>query len=333
MLLKKPVDEYRLLRAPCSDILVGMDSLSIDQLLVFATTVDSGSFSGAARALNRAQSAITYTMQKLEDQIGTPLFDRSAYRPTLTPTGKALLPRARRILADVNQLRSQARGMVRGLEAEVRLGLSEMVPVAQLASILAAFKMEFPTVGLRIVRGAFGLAESVIEGDLDLAVLIDLDLPNALDRNHFSTMDLIAVAAPNHPLAGRQGPITTDMLREELQIVLTDSREAPDGRDRGVVALDSWRVTDLTTKHGLLCAGLGWGSMPEPLVAPDITAGRLVTLPVERWDGSDHLPRLDVVTAQCRERVPGPAGAALFAALSDLTPRVTRSHAAGTHRA
>lgn len=292
-----------------------MDSLTIDQLLVFTTTVDEGSFSGAARALHRAQSAITYTMQKLEDQIGMPLFDRSGYRPTLTPMGKALLPRARRILADINQLRSQAKGMVSGLEAEVRFGLSDMVPVAQLTSAFAAFRAAFPTVSLRVVRGAFGLAEALAEGSLDIAVLLDLNLPDVLDRNHLSTMHLVAVAAPGHRLARYEDPITGDMLREELQIVLTDPREGAGGRDLGVASLDGWRVTDLTTKHGLLCAGLGWGSMPEPLVAADIAAGRLVVLPVERWDGSDHLPHLDIVAAQSRERPPGPAGAALLAAI------------------
>lgn len=294
---------------------MNMNALTIDQLLVFATAVDEGSFSGASRALHRVQSAITYTIRSLEDQIGTPLFDRSAYRPTLTPTGKALLPRARRILADINQLNSQAKGLARGLEAEVRLGLSDMVPIARLAPTLTAFRAEFPTVSLRIVRGTFGLGESLIEGDLDLAILVDVDLPDVLDRNHLATINLIAVAAPHHPLAACVGPITTDMLREELQIVLSEQREVAGSRDQGVAALDSWRVTDLTTKHGLLCAGLGWGSMPEPLVAADIAAGRLVVLPVERWDGSDHLPRLDVVAAQCRERIPGPAGAALFSAL------------------
>jgi DNA-binding transcriptional LysR family regulator len=63
-------------------------------------TVDEGSFSGAARALDRTESAITHIVQKLDEQIGTPLFDRSAYQPTLTPTGKVLLPRIRRILAE-----------------------------------------------------------------------------------------------------------------------------------------------------------------------------------------------------------------------------------------
>ncbi|KJF71710.1 hypothetical protein RP75_19510 [Agrobacterium arsenijevicii] len=294
-----------------------MDSLTIDQLMVFTTAVDAGSFSGAARALNRAQSAITYSIQKLEDQIGTPLFDRNDYRPTLTASGKALLPRARRILADVNEFRGQAKAMVRGLEAEVRLGLSELLPVAQLAPYLKTFRAQFPTVAIRIVRESFGLSEMLIEGTLDIALLVDLGLPNVLDRTHHSTVDLVAVAAPDHPLAQTSRPITSDMLREELQIVLTDPRKHSTTPDYGIAALDSWRVTDLTTKHTLLREGLGWGSMPEPLVAADIAAGRLVLLQVERWDGSDHLPRFDIVAAHYRQRPPGPAGTELLAAFGE----------------
>lgn len=292
-----------------------MDSLTIDQLLVFTVAVDQGSFSGASRVLHRTQSAITYTIQKFEDQIGTPLFDRSAYRPALTATGKALLPRARRILAETNLLRGQAKAMALGLEAEVRFGISEMVSIGCLAPTLSAFRAAFPSVSLRIITGAFGLAEGLVNGELDLAIVPDIGLPTTLERNRLSTTALIAVAAPDHPLAKREGVITTDMLREELQIVLTDRRDLAGSPDQGVAALDSWRVTDLATKRGLLCAGLGWGSMPEPLVIDDIAQGRLVILSVERWDGSDHLPHVDIVAAQCRERPPGPAGAALLAAL------------------
>lgn len=292
-----------------------MPALTIDQLLVFVTTADAGSFSGAARTLNRAQSAITYTMQKLEEQIGTTLFDRSAYRPTLTSTGKALLPRARRILADLDQFRSRAKAMVRGLEAEVILGVFDMLPIVTLTPTLAAFRRDFPTVALRIVRGSFGLAEALAEGALDLAVLPDLGLPKVLERNRLSTMQLVAVAAPHHPLAYCDGPITADRLREELQIVLTDAREGVRTPEYGVAALDGWRVTDLATKHALIREGLGWGSMPESFIASDLATGRLVVLPIERWDGSDHLPCLDVVVAHSRDRPPGPAGAGLIAAL------------------
>jgi hypothetical protein len=55
-----------------------MDALSLDQFAVFAAIAEEGSFAAAARRLNRAQSAITYAIQKLEDQTGVPLFDRSA---------------------------------------------------------------------------------------------------------------------------------------------------------------------------------------------------------------------------------------------------------------
>jgi DNA-binding transcriptional LysR family regulator len=74
-----------------------LDSLTLDQIRIFLAVADTGSFSKAAKQLNRAQSAVTYAIQKLEAQFGIPLFDRTAYRPALTEVGRALLPRARRI--------------------------------------------------------------------------------------------------------------------------------------------------------------------------------------------------------------------------------------------
>jgi len=123
-----------------------MDSLTLDQFAVFAAIVDEGSFAAAARRLNRAQSAITYAIQKLEDQSGTELFDRTAYRPTLTDAGKELLPRIRRILADVDDYRLHARQMVMGLEEELRLAVHPYTPAHLLSSVLRDFHGAFPSV-------------------------------------------------------------------------------------------------------------------------------------------------------------------------------------------
>ena len=68
-----------------------MDALTLDQIRVFLSVVDEGSFPKAAKSLQRAQSAVTYAIRKLEAEIGVPLFDRSAYRSVLTPAGRALL--------------------------------------------------------------------------------------------------------------------------------------------------------------------------------------------------------------------------------------------------
>src|SRR6202161_1722712 len=100
-----------------------IDSLTLDQIRIFLAVADTGSFSKAAKRLNRAQSAVTYGIQKLEAQAGISLFDRTAYRPALTEAGRALLPRARRIAEEANGFRDIARSLGRGLGARVPIVL------------------------------------------------------------------------------------------------------------------------------------------------------------------------------------------------------------------
>src|SRR6202050_3350079 len=116
-------------RSRCSIYLIMLDSLTLDQIRIFLTVADTRSFSKAAKRLNRAQSAVTYGIQKLEAQFGIPLFDRTAYRPALTEAGRALLPRARRIADETNAFRDTARRLASGLEAEVTVVLSFMFPM------------------------------------------------------------------------------------------------------------------------------------------------------------------------------------------------------------
>src|SRR5512145_18307 len=120
-----------------------MKAVTIDQLRVFRQVAESGSFSAAARAMHRAQSAVTYAVQKLEDQVGTPLFDRSGYRPVLSDAGRALLPRAARILEELAAFSSQARAISGGLEPEVSLVVDPTFPTPVLVKVLARFQREF----------------------------------------------------------------------------------------------------------------------------------------------------------------------------------------------
>ena len=157
-----------------------MDALTWTNSTVFAVVVDEGSFAAAARRLNRAQSAITYAIQKLEDQSGTALFDRTAYRPTLTDAGKELLPRIRRILADVDDYRLHARQMVMGLEEELRLAVHPYTPAHLLSSVLRDFHDTFPSVriaaSLSTKKAAF---ESLAQGKSDLATAVRILVPPA----------------------------------------------------------------------------------------------------------------------------------------------------------
>src|ERR1700748_3208650 len=130
---------------------------TLDQLQVFMTVAETGSFSAASRLLNRAQSVISYTIANLEAQLEVALFERSGARqPKLTSAGKALLEDARRILSDLEVMRARVKGLKQGLEAEVAVAISVMVPTNAMVDVLNDFREEFPSVSLRLDVGELG---------------------------------------------------------------------------------------------------------------------------------------------------------------------------------
>ncbi len=287
---------------------MAMDALTLDQFLVFVTVFQEGSFAAAARRMNRAQSAITYTIQKLEEQSGFPLFDRSAYRPVLTAAGKALVPRARRILADVADWRHQAEGISKGLEAQLTLAVVSYAPATLLSHVLGEFTRAFPFVEIRILTETFDeAAKALRDGIADLGLLAERQ-PDEFERRVCGRIDLVPVAAPTHPLGKIDGSFSATILRDYTQLVISPAPQVDSGRDYGVHAANRWRVNDLQTKYDLVLAGVGWGSMPRSRVEADIAAGRLIELRPESWEGSDLMPSFPLVIAYRKEKALGPAG-------------------------
>src|SRR5260370_18904038 len=124
---------------------------SLDQLRVFLTVVETGSFAAAGRRLRRATSAISYTIANLETQLGVALFDRDRTRkPVLTEAGAAVLSKARAVSGGIDDLRASVKGLLGGLEAEVTLVVDVMLPTSRLVDAVRAFEAAFPTVTLRL---------------------------------------------------------------------------------------------------------------------------------------------------------------------------------------
>jgi len=288
--------------------MIMLDSLTLDQIRILLAIVDSGSFSKAATQLNRAQSAVTYGIQKLEAQFGIPLFDRTAYRPTLTEAGRALLPRARRIAEETNAFRDTARSLASGLEAELTIVVDSMFPMRAVVEALRAFTARFPTVPPRIYVQPLGAAaELVLNGTcmFGLLPLIFSDIA-LLKRFPLLTIDLIPVVAPEHPLAAIEGPIGTHDLQRHVQLVLTDNSPLTAGRDYGVLSGRTWRLADLGAKQSMLLAGLGWGNMPSHMVQDDIAQGRLKVIQPIEFD--PRVAQFVMCGAHLADRQLGPAG-------------------------
>lgn len=263
-----------------------MEALTLDQIRIFLTVVDEGSFTLAAKRLNRARSAVTYGIQKLEAQIGLPLFDRAAYRPTLTDTGSTLLARARRIAHEAEIFRESAESLVSGLEGELTIVIDPMFPMPMLLTALKAFAAQFPTVPPRICVRNLGIpAQMVRDGTAMIGLFPSIYADEAVMKSFsLATMELVPVVSPEHPLAAVEGPIKTHILQQHVHLVLSDRMDPDSDPDMGVLSARNWRLADLGIKHSMLLAGLGFGNMPLHIVEQDLAEGRLVLIKPEDFD-------------------------------------------------
>lgn len=286
---------------------MNLERVSLDQLRVLSVVAEAGSFSAAARRLQRVQSAVSHTVAALEQQLGVALFDRSGYRPRLTSAGEAILGEARDILVRTDHLQARARAMAAGLESELGLVVDVLFPTDTLTRALDAFRGQFPTVELHLFVESLGaVAQKVLEATCQVGISCTLpDIPRGLTVSTMPPVTLVAVAAAGHPLARAAQPLDDADIRGHLQLVLTDRSPLTAGRDWAVYATRTWRLGDLGMKHRLLQAGIGWGTMPVHLVADDLAQGRLVELAV-----ASHPRDGEVLPVRCITREGAPLGPA-----------------------
>ncbi|AKT41675.1 LysR family transcriptional regulator [Chondromyces crocatus] len=272
-----------------------LDPITLDQLRAFIAVVEEGSFSAAARKLQRVQSAVSTAMANLEAQLGVQLWDRSTKVATLTEQGQAVLAAARRVCNEVNALRKLTAGMHVGLEATVSLCVDVLCPTSALVDLCVGFAQHFPGVDLRIDTQTLSTVSArVLDGRATLGVVSPLGVAPGLESTVLAPVRMIPVVAPTYPLAAHRDPIPTTALADCIQIVLSE-RQDSGVPDQAVLSPRTWRVCDLHTKHAMLRAGLGWGNLPEHIARDDLRAGRLVKLRLQAWGEDEHRLYLSAV--------------------------------------
>lgn len=271
---------------------MNIESLSLDQLRVILCVVEEGSFSAAARRFHRTQSAISYSVAQAEGQLGVVLFDRSGRTPDLTAAGNALVGDIRTIVARVDGLRARARAVSEGVEPEIALVVDAICCPQMLAALLAEFHILFPATSVRLHVETLGMVvERVQRSGCALGVIATMvDLPDGLTRYAMPPVRMHAVAAVGHPLACASGEGAGDVLRSSIQVVLSDRSARTRGRDYAVYSPRTWRVDDLQAKHQLIRKGVGWGCLPDWMIAAGIDAGELTVLDGLGFPDPDDMP-------------------------------------------
>lgn len=302
--------------------MIMLDALTLDQMRIFVTVADSGSFRAGAGKLSRVQSAISHAIANMEAELGVTLFDRSGHRPVLTPEGRALLANVRDILLRVDAMRARARDLGEGLELELSLVVDTLFPIAVVGAALKEMRAVYPSVAIRLsVEPLGGPVNGLLERRYALGIIVGEELRDPrVVREALSSVPMVAVVGAQHPLATRadRDTLSTADLADHLQIVQSDPSPLTEGRDFGVISPQTLRVTSQDTKQAMIVAGLGWGRLPLWQAVRDLAEGRLVRLATTAL-GRDSAVTMETYLAHRVDAPLGPAARAFGEALKQIS--------------
>jgi DNA-binding transcriptional LysR family regulator len=252
---------------------------TLEQWQVLQAIVECGGYAQAAEALHRSQSSVSYMVAKLQEQLGVELLEIDGRRARLTRTGEALLAKARELLGGAFQLEQMATSLGEGWEPQVSIAVDSLFPVDLLVQVLRDFE---PWAKHTHVN----LEETVLSGSEDALVEKRVDIgitgriPPGFLGDVLMDIEFVAVAHPCHALHALGRELELDDLEKELQIVVRDSGTL-NPRDHGfLTGTRRWTVTNPQTRLEMLCAGLGFGWVPEHKIRKHLEEGTLRPLPL-----------------------------------------------------
>ncbi|PJM93985.1 LysR family transcriptional regulator [Streptomyces sp. CB01373] len=182
--------------------------MQFQQLQYFVAVAETRHFTRAADLVHVAQPSLSQQIKALERELGADLFLRARGNITLTDAGEALLPLARRILADADTARHEVQELVHLRRGRVRLGATPSLCTGLLPDVLRAFHDRYPGIRLLVEEGgSHDLVRELARGALDLALVV-LPLPTpspALTTVELLREDLVVVSSPEAPAPGGPG--------------------------------------------------------------------------------------------------------------------------------
>lgn len=280
--------------------------MTFEQLLVFHKIVQSGSFKAAAGELHKTQPAISFSIKKLEEEMGVELFDRSAYRPTLTNHGKALYERSHVIMQGMQDLETLGKSFQNKEEPEIGISLDGICLNPDLLKLLKQFSDDHPYTKLNMCFDILSEAEwRVLSKETQFGITHFVTEKNLLEVTPITSVKMVPVM--NRELyKERKVKGQKDLLNIE-QIVVADKN--PKGASFGLLDHGKkWRLNDANFKRDIILAGMGWGHLPYPSIEREIKEKKIIIL-----DFEDIHPRdLEIYLIRLKRHQLGPVAKKLW---------------------
>jgi len=250
--------------------------MTLDQFITLDAIVTFGSFRAAAEKLNKVQSAISYTVRTMEEELGFALFSRETYRPSLTKEGHAIYQKVQLILADMAEINQFAQHLTMGEEPIVAIDIAGTCPIEKVIPILQEISQKFPATQIKISSEVLGSESLVLKDEVDVAITHVLQTDNQLEIIPWKHFMLAPVSATDHPLARENATVHNSEVLKHFQVVVSSASSRTTSESHGVFqGCSTWVVGTFEAKRDLILANMGWGNMPLHLVQPYIDSGQM----------------------------------------------------------
>lgn len=271
--------------------------ITVEALLVLDAIEHRGSYAAAAEQLNKVPSALSYIVQKLEDQLNVTIFQRQGRRSVLTPAGKHLLAEGRKFLFAINSLSEQTQTIANGWEPKIRLACDSIIDITPVFKGINKFLIEHQTIEIDVQEEVMnGTWEALVDDRVDLVVGAPSPVPNQKGIRAIKITELtsVLVVGTKHELAdellnGNQ-PMPLSELAHYRNVVVHDSsqHEIPWSINM-IEGSQHFYVSSITQKVAAIIAGIGIGYLPKSMVQSYIDTGQLVAIETEEKPATQDL--------------------------------------------
>lgn len=293
-------------------------AMNLRRIRHFNVLAETLNFSRAAERLHIAQPALSVSIQKLESELGTKLFERTPAGVVLTASGQAALIEARRLLYHGEQMLRTARDTAAGTSGRLRIGFVGSAIHRVLPALIPAFHDRYPSVELVLTESTSArILSQLREEALDVGIVRTPLLQPHGAMQHVLQRDRYVAALPaTHPLAGR-GRLSLSQLAGE-PFVMYSASEAAGLHASAMAACEAAGftpevtqvATQISTVLALVASGLGVGLIPEvargeraPSVAYcdlDDAASAVETTLTVLWHADYESPAVQRFVDMCR---------------------------------
>jgi DNA-binding transcriptional LysR family regulator len=270
-----------------------MFRISLDALLILDAIDRHGSFAAAANELYKVPSTISYTVSKLEQDLGVQVFERLGPKVSITKAGSELLKEGRYLLKAATDLEHRVRRVASGWETELNIGMDSIFSPTALIDEINAFCEVAKLTRLKFSQEAIsGTWEALLDRRVDLLIGAVGEGPSGggYTTHEIGKIAFVFAVSPQHPLADINHPLGKKELSQYRAISVSDTVRNLPPRTVGLLfGQDTLAVADMRTKLAFQLAGVGFGFLPEPIARQAVNEGLLIEKEVEEKRSPDPL--------------------------------------------